>query len=69
MRKKRMFERKPFVAPDGYLTRKEAIAFLGISQMTVYVWEQRGLLHPERIGSYAIYPIDELEQLRETKKG
>lgn len=51
------------MAPDGYLTRKEAMMYLGISQMTIYVWEQRGLLHPEHIGSYAIYPKDELEQL------
>ena len=69
MRQKRTIERKPFVAPEGYLLRKDAIEFLGITNATIYHWELRGLLHPMRIGSYTVYPKDELEQIRKTKKG
>lgn len=66
--RKRRIERSPFVAPDGYLTRKDAMEFLGISNGTIYHWEIWGLLHPLRIGGYTVYPKDELEQLKKNCK-
>ena len=63
MNQKRKLERVPFVAPDGYVTRRAAMEYLGISNQTIYMWELRGLLHPMRVGAYTIYPKKELEKL------
>ena len=62
--KKRMIERSAFIAPNGYMTRKEALKFLGISNMTIYHYELRGLLHPKKIGHYSVYANCELEELK-----
>ncbi len=61
---KRKFQRTAFVAPEGYLTRKEAMAFLSVSNMTLYHYELRELLTPMRIGCYSVYAKGELEQLK-----
>ena len=65
--KKRKIEKAPFVAPAGYMTRKDAMAFLRISNATIYNYELRGLLHPSRVGIYAIYPFRELEEVNNQK--
>ncbi len=57
-------KRKPFTAPDGFMTRTEAMEYLEISNATIFVWEKRGLLHPVRIGVYTLYPKGELEQVK-----
>ena len=61
---KRKFARKAFVAPEGHMTRKEAMVFLGVSNMTLYHYELRGLLNPIRIGCYSVYAKTELEELK-----
>lgn len=62
--RKRMIERSAFIAPDGYRTRKEALEFLGVSNMTIYHYELRGIIHPLRIGNYSVYANSELEEVK-----
>ncbi len=64
---KRKIEKAPFAAPAGYMTRKDAMAFLQVSNTTIYHYELRGLLHPMRVGIYAIYPVKELDEIKKLK--
>lgn len=58
------FKRNPFTAPEGFMTRTDAMTYLAISNATIFAWEKRGLLHPVRVGVYTLYPKGELEQVK-----
>ena len=53
--------------PKLALTRVEAAQALGITPLTLYRLEKRGLLHPSRATRRPLYAVSELERfLRET---
>lgn len=46
-----------------FLTRAEVGRLFGRSGMTLWRWEQAGLLHPVRILGKLYYRVEEVEQL------
>lgn len=50
----------PVADPERFLTKKEVAAFFGVSEVTVWEWEKKGLLTSYRIGNLVRYRFSEV---------
>jgi excisionase family DNA binding protein len=58
-------ERQRPLASTGFMTVKEAAAFLGVSEATLRRWDRAGKLRARRhpMNDYRLYSLEELKRL------
>jgi excisionase family DNA binding protein len=59
-------ERQRPLASTGYVTVKEAAAFLGVSEVTLRRWDRAGKLRAQRhpMNDYRLYARKDLERVK-----
>ena len=50
----------PVAEPDRFITKKEVAAIFGVSEVSVWDWEKKGLLTGYRIGNLVRYKYSEV---------
>jgi len=50
----------PAAEPDRFITKKEVAALFGVSEVSVWDWEKKGLLTGYRIGNLVRYKYSEV---------
>lgn len=50
----------PVAEPDRFLTKKEVATLFGVSEVSVWDWEKKGLLTGYRIGNLVRYKYSEV---------
>lgn len=50
----------PVAEPERYITKKEVAALFGVSEVSVWDWEKKGLLTGYRIGNLVRYKYSEV---------
>ncbi|NBB22790.1 hypothetical protein GVN20_25770 [Runella sp. CRIBMP] len=50
----------PVAEPDRFITKKEVATLFGVSEVSVWDWEKKGLLTGYRIGNLVRYKLSEV---------